>query len=82
MSEKKINLVDLIASRVHSEEYFEDLVTSILSISKADTKAKLMLELMTFCIPKIKAKDEDPNQGVESININFFEARPEDSKEE
>ena len=78
--EKQVKLTDLIAEHIHSEEFFQSILDDIEAIkNKPDAKVKLKYELMNYIIPKIKAKDGEETQGIESIEINFIEAvKPEE----
>lgn len=75
------NIKTQIHSYVNTNNFAAQLFTSIMSVEKADVRAKLMLELVAYTVGKIKAEDSDDVTGIDSIEINFYEAKPEDEVE-
>lgn len=69
------NLIQNLADYINTDSFFKELVITIAAVKKEETKSKLMLELMNYIYPKMKAREDDEVDPVESINILFNEAK-------
>jgi hypothetical protein len=79
-NDKFKHLPTQIADYVHTEEFFNQILTTLGAISKPEVKIKMLYELMNYVMPKLKAKEDEEVQAIESINIGFSHA--EKPKEE
>lgn len=76
--EDKNDISELISRHVNTDLFMRDLLSAITQVDNHTNRAKLMLELVAYTAPKIKAIDKDDSGSLDGITINFIEANREE----
>ena len=68
------SFISRVSELVESEEFFKDLVSEISKVDNSTNRSKLLLELLSYSVPKIKTQDADIGKQKADIQITFVDA--------
>ena len=77
MEEENFKLIEAVREYINTPEFFDKLTVTLDSVKKEETKFKLMLDLINYVYPKMKPSEEDTTDTVDTVHIEFVEAKPD-----